>query len=286
MSEILYTNYRSHGSGPPALLLHGMAASLNDWQFITPALAEAGYCAYALDLLGHGDSAKPPEPEAYHIESLVRHFTQWVESLEIDQPPVLIGHSLGGWLSLHYALHHPGKVRALVLIAPFYTRRQLSPFLRMARRRPRLGELFLRGVPEWAIHTALRLDPASANVSPQARRQIATDYKRASPKIFNLTRNFKNLTAQAERVNVPSLVIWGEKDQTLHPASFPSLVQTLPLGRGFALPHCGHQPHLSHPQQVSRIILNYLDELDGKKASLQPDLPARLYSHAENNPGQ
>jgi pimeloyl-ACP methyl ester carboxylesterase len=187
-----------------------------------------------------------------------------VESLPLDRPPVLIGHSLGGWLSLHYALRHPDRVRALALIAPFYTDRQLSPWLRLARRRPLFGGLAMRGIPEWAVHTVLGWDPASARFSPEARRQIAQDYKRASPNIFYLTRDFYNLTRQLSAVTVPTLVIWGDNDLTLRPAYFPRLVEALPGGRAYVLPGCGHQPHIGHPGQVNRAILDFLKELDGE----------------------
>ena len=52
-------NYVQAGEGAPVIMLHGLAASLHDWDALLPALARAGYAGYALDILGHGDSAKP-----------------------------------------------------------------------------------------------------------------------------------------------------------------------------------------------------------------------------------
>ena len=48
------TNYVSQGAGAPVIMVHGLAASLHDWDFLLPELAKAGYAGYALDLLGHG----------------------------------------------------------------------------------------------------------------------------------------------------------------------------------------------------------------------------------------
>jgi len=49
-------NFVSQGKGAPVVMIHGLAASLHDWDFLLPRLTEAGYAGYALDLLGHGDS--------------------------------------------------------------------------------------------------------------------------------------------------------------------------------------------------------------------------------------
>ena len=59
-------NYVQQGSGSPVVLIHGVAASLHDWDDLTPDLAKNGYASYALDLLGHGDSPKP-DSRSYHV---------------------------------------------------------------------------------------------------------------------------------------------------------------------------------------------------------------------------
>ncbi|MBI3737910.1 MAG: alpha/beta fold hydrolase, partial [Chloroflexi bacterium] len=57
------TNFISKGKGSPVILIHGLAASLHDWDFLLPELDKAGYAGYALDLLGHGESPKPDSRE-------------------------------------------------------------------------------------------------------------------------------------------------------------------------------------------------------------------------------
>ncbi len=49
------------GEGAPVILAHGLAASLHDWDALLPELAAHEYAGYALDLLGHGESAKPTQ---------------------------------------------------------------------------------------------------------------------------------------------------------------------------------------------------------------------------------
>jgi pimeloyl-ACP methyl ester carboxylesterase len=99
-------NYVSYGEGPAVVLIHGLAASLQDWDEVIPGLVSKGYRAIALDLPGHGESAKPEDLEHYHVEALVESLRDWIEGLNLDRPPLLIGHSLGGYLSLAYARRH------------------------------------------------------------------------------------------------------------------------------------------------------------------------------------
>ncbi len=255
----LYTNSISLGNGQPVILIHGMAASLYDWISLAPALASNSFAVYALDLLGHGESAKPDDPRLYHIESIYSHFKVWLESLNLVTPPILIGHSLGGYLSLLHAIRHPQAVRGMVLIDPYFESRQLSPLIRLASRRPNLGEKAMRVTPQWLIHAVIGWNPdTTAYFSTEARRQIAVNYKRASPHFVHTTRDMPDLTDNLPEVNAPVLVIWGKRDLTLQPASFPRLVQSLPNATGYPVTATGHQPHISKPDLVNRLTLEFL----------------------------
>jgi pimeloyl-ACP methyl ester carboxylesterase len=254
-----HINSISIGNGQPVILVHGTASSLSDWTSLATELASNGFAAHALDLLGHGESAKPDDPRLYHIESIYHHFQNWVESLNLDTPPVLVGHSLGGYLSLVHAIRQPGAVRGLVLIDPFFESRQLSLLLRLVSRRPTLGEKAMRVTPQWLIHTVIGWNPdTSAYFSTEARQQIAADYKRASPHFVYITRDMPDLTNSLPDVHAPTLVIWGERDQTLRPSSFPRLVQSLPNATGYPVSATGHQPHVSKPELINRLTLNFL----------------------------
>src|SRR3972149_2005306 len=78
-------NFVKFGSGTPIILLHGIAASLHDWDELLPDLAAHDNEVYALDLLGHGASAKP-NSRTYHIDWVIAHFLDWMEKIGIPQP--------------------------------------------------------------------------------------------------------------------------------------------------------------------------------------------------------
>ncbi|MFZ5923598.1 MAG: alpha/beta fold hydrolase [Chloroflexota bacterium] len=255
------------GEGAPVVMAHGLAASLHDWDETLPVLASHGYAGYALDLLGHGESAKPDGLEFYTADNVFAHLRDWVASLGLDQPFVFVGHSLGGCMALKFALRYPEKLKALVLVNPFYSVGQLPRALRFFFRRPLFNTALIQLTPYWLFRMLIDLSSLSFGGAPgkytlpeAVRIQTALDYKRSSPNIYNIPRTLQDMTCDLASVKLPALVVWGEKDQTLDPASFPRLVELLPNARGVKLP-AGHVPHQSHAGEFNRIVLDFLKSL-------------------------
>jgi len=260
------------GAGPPVILIHGLAASLRDWDTLLPAIASLGCRGWALDLPGHGDSQKPEAPEFYTSGAFFTAVEDWMADLP-DQPPYfLVGHSLGGYLSLRFALRHPEQVRALVLVDPLFSLNHTASLMRWIKRLPGLDALSafaMHQVPHAAIQFVLGLAPLNQDrLSPQLLLQSAVDYKRASPYVLRLTTGITDLEPFLGLIQIPSLVIWGDKDLTLDPASFPLLVSLLPNAQGHSLQGSGHQPHLGRPDLVNPLSVDFI--------SHWANLPGRL----------
>jgi len=258
-------NFVQAGEGVPVIMAHGLAASLHDWDELLPELAQNGYAGYALDLLGHGDSAKPDELSRYTAEGVFAHMCAWIDSLELNQPAIFIGHSLGGYLALQYILRFPGKIEKLVLVNPFYSINQLPSALRLFFRQQLLNTSLIERTPYWLFRALIDLSSLTFGSStstkytlPESvRYQTAVDYKRASPNIFNIPRTLQDLTPSLPSLNLPTLVFWGTNDQSLDPRSFSQLVNSLPNARGVSLP-AGHVPHQSHPGEFNQAVLDFL----------------------------
>jgi pimeloyl-ACP methyl ester carboxylesterase len=257
------------GAGPPILLIHGLAASLHDWDGLLPELAAHGYTGYAVDLLGHGESAKPRRLGDYTSDSVFTHLNSWIDALELDEPAILVGHSLGGYLSLQYALRYPERVRALALVNPFYTLSQLPPALRFFLRRPLFNTSLIEHTPYWLFRviidvTSLQFGHSNDKLHTlplDIRVQTALDYKRAAPGIYNIPRTLQDLAPNLGRINQPALVIWGARDQTIDPKTFPLLVEKLPNARREIMPICGHVPHQCHAREFNDKVFEFLNSL-------------------------
>ncbi|HSK87577.1 MAG TPA: alpha/beta hydrolase [Anaerolineales bacterium] len=260
-------NYVQQGTGTPVIMIHGLAASLHDWDDLIPELTVHGYACYAPDLLGHGESPKP-EARAYQMDWIFEHFFQWMESLHLAEPAVLIGHSLGGRLALEYARHVPAATRGLVLVNPFYSPFQLPLLLRETYRRTNLGKLAVHQLPERLFRFLVDVSSVAMghrtgalhSLPEKVRAQTALDYKRTAPGVYHIPNAISDMTEYLSQIDVPALVVWGDRDPTLAPASFSRVVEALPKARGETL-HAGHVPHQSHAAAFNRIVMKFLKEL-------------------------
>ncbi len=251
-------NHVVDGDGPPVLLVHGLSASLADWSRLMPLLVSAGYQAIAVDLLGHGDSAKPRDPSQYSARVVYAALEDWIDHLSIDPPFYLVGHSLGGYMGLTYALNHPDRVQAMVLINPLYSVKQLTRLLDLFMPLTSVGTGLLKAAPQWLVNSFLSYnDSFLTKLDAETRWAYARDIKRASPNVLRIPAAAPDLMPQLPRITPATLVLWGVEDRIEKADSFPELVSQLPNGTGKGITDCGHHPHQGKPELVSRLIMDF-----------------------------
>ena len=254
-------NYVVDGDGPPVVLIHGMAASLSDWSRLMPLLVSAGYQVVAVDLLGHGDSTKPDDPKGYSAKVVYAALEDSLDHIGIEPPFYLVGHSLGGYMSLTYALNHPDRVRAMTLINPLYSLKQLTRLLDLFLPLTGVGIELLKAAPQWLVNSFLSYnDSFLTKLDAETRWAYARDIKRASPFFLRIPATAPNLTPQLPSISTPALVLWGTEDRIEKADSFPELVAGLPNATGKGIENCGHHPHQAKPELVTRLILDFFTQ--------------------------
>ena len=256
-------NYEIEGDGPNVILLHGMSSCLNDWRKLQPELVKAGYRVIAADLLGHGDSAKPKDARLYTTKAVYAVLEDWIDYLQLSEqlsePFYLVGHSLGGYMSLMYALRNPSRVRKMILINPLYSLKQLTPALTAMMPLNFVGVKVLENTPQWVVNSFLSWsDSFTTKLSAEDRKIYARDVKRASPDFLRIPASAEDMTPHLAEICTPALVIWGVEDHIENPGLFEPLAMGLPNGSGCPIPGCGHQPHHGNPGLVKLLTLNYL----------------------------
>lgn len=257
-------NYIQKGTGTPVILIHGLAASLHDWDDLVPKLSQHGYASYALDLLGHGDSPKV-DSRAYRMDWILDHFSNWMRSLRLSEPAILIGHSLGGFVALEYARRVSAWTRGLILVNPFYSLAQLPPVLRRVYHRPELSSFVVKRTPAWMFRLIVDMTSIAMGHSAGAlhslperiRAQTALDFARTSAGVYYILSEGADLGEHLSSISVPTMVVWGDRDQTLKPNSFKKLVNQMPRAVGRSL-HAGHVPHQSNAAEFNQMVIEFL----------------------------
>jgi pimeloyl-ACP methyl ester carboxylesterase len=105
--------------GPPTapgtvVLVHGVGSSCHIWDLTAPLLADQSLRVLALDQRGHGESDQPAS--GYDFPTVVADLAGFVDAVGIDQPCVLVGHSWGASVVLHYGVAHPDRTAGVVMV--------------------------------------------------------------------------------------------------------------------------------------------------------------------------
>jgi pimeloyl-ACP methyl ester carboxylesterase len=114
------------GEGLPVVLVHGFGSSRHqNWKSTGwyGSLAEAGFSVLAMDCRGHGESGKPHEPSFYGHDRMSEDIAQVMDAAGVKTAPV-VGYSMGGFLALRLAAHHPERVARIALggVGEYYLR--------------------------------------------------------------------------------------------------------------------------------------------------------------------
>ncbi|NUM48307.1 MAG: alpha/beta hydrolase [Anaerolineales bacterium] len=268
----LHVNYITEGNGPPVILVHGVGGSLRHWDYLYPDLVSQKYEVYALDLLGHGESAKPINHHpGYHIDAIYAHLANWMSRLDLHTAPILIGHAMGAYLVLTYVLRNPGKVRGIVLVNPYFSPSQLSLPLRLPILQPQLSAKMLTLAPKWALSSAVSLTQRGGDlISKEVRERMVDDLKRSDPNVITFAKTTQDLTPHLKRIRTRTIVIWGENDPLFHPTHYAHLVNSVPNSVGCPIPG-SHNPHLTNIRLFNNQVLKFLDQLSGGLNPTSPD---------------
>src|SRR3954453_13368446 len=121
--------YRTAGSGPPIVLIHGMVNSSRHWEQVAVRLAD-DYTVIAPDLIGHGDSATPRGD--YSLGAHAAVIRDLLAAIGVERSTI-VGHSLGGGVAMQYFWQFPQHVERLPPVSRRGPRHQGSPVLRGIR---------------------------------------------------------------------------------------------------------------------------------------------------------
>ncbi len=248
-------HYEVYGRGRPVILLHGWLGSWGLWHDTMAYLGQY-YRTYALDFWGFGESGK--KRDTYDVEDFVSLVDQFMEQLGIVTAP-LVGHSMGGTVSLSVAMRYPTRVRKVVVVGSPVVGSSLNFLLK----------LFGMKVPAyvvyhnmWAFKLFYRVLGPLYTKDPNWPLMMDRDLSSTTLESFlfsiaSLRRT--DLRSRLCQVNVPVMGVYGDKDVVVNPNQWMPLLQGVPHARIERYHDAGHFPMLDIPQRFMTTLKEFLD---------------------------
>ncbi len=217
----------------------------------------AFYRTYALDFWGFGESGK--KRETYAVSDFVSLVDQFMEQLGIVRAP-LVGHSMGGTVSLSVAIKYPERVSKVVVVGSPIIGSSLAPLLKLAGYRPIAFMLFnMMGL----FRTGMKVYSPYICRDPRFPEMMDHDLSRTTLESFlrsiaSLRRT--DLIPMLSQVKVPTMGMYGDRDVIVHPDQWQPLQTGIPRAVIERFPAAGHFIMLEEPTLFSQKLKTFLDQ--------------------------
>ncbi len=214
------------------------------------------YRTYALDFWGFGESGK--KRNTYMVTDFVSLVDQFMDKLGIMNAP-LVGHSMGGTVSLSVALQYPERVQKVVIIGSPIVGSSLALPLKFAGYRPVAWMLFnMFDTFRWGMRMASPLicsDPRFPDMMDHDLSKTTLESFLVS--IASLRKT--DLRPEIPKICVPVMGMYGDRDNIVDPRQWQALQQGLPGSRIERFKEAGHFIMLDEPQVFIRKLKEFLD---------------------------
>ena len=277
--------YRSAGSGPVVVLVHGITSTSATWANVLPYLAER-FTVIAPDLLGHGESAKPRGD--YSLGAYASGIRDLLIALGHERA-TFVGHSLGGGVAMQLAYQFPEHCERLVLVGSGGLGREITPLLRAA------------SLPGSELVLPLLVDERVLGLGRAVGRLLGRVGLRVHTDVGEVLRGHASLSdgearaaflhtlrtivdPMGQRVDasdrlylaqaIPFLLVWGERDPIIPVKHAHAAHELVPGSRLEIFPDAGHFPHLDDPLRFVRLLIDFMETTEprGRDASRWSDL--------------
>jgi pimeloyl-ACP methyl ester carboxylesterase len=244
------------GAGPAMVLLHGAGDQAGAWARSVRPLVEQ-YRIVIPDLPGHWKS--DPREGPLGVDQVLAGLEAVVDARCADERPVLVGNSLGAWVSFLYALEHPGRVARIVAVngGPILEpdpKVNLFPSNRDEARETMRGLLG----PNTPMPPGFVLDDVMRHARTGPAARIAETAADMGPYL---------LDGRLGEVTVPADLVWGDGDQLLTLEYANRMLEGLPAARLSVVKGCGHLPQRECPDRFLEVF---------RKVMAQPSPSPRL----------
>jgi pimeloyl-ACP methyl ester carboxylesterase len=261
--------FESYGEGPPILMLHGFGGNLYTWRHLIQPLTERNRLIL-IDLKGFGKSPKPKD-NLYGLQDQADLIYQFIVDNDL-RGLTLVGHSLGGAIALLVSLklikEKPEFLSTLVLIDSAGYRQKL-PFVMRILRTPIIRSIAFAFLSDKKM-VRLTLEKAYFDDAKITRDQVSAyaeplgsdGARHALVRTLNKLgdKNIDKITRQYSEITVPTLIIWGRKDEVIKLEIGEALRKAITNSEIKIIEECGHIPHEEKPAETIKILRTFLQQ--------------------------
>ena len=248
--------YEAAGQGPAFIMTHDGLLHRETWDAQFTAFADS-YRVIRWDRRGYGRSEASTVPY-----SDVDDLFALVSTLKVEKA-VMMGCSAGGLMTIHFALDHPEKVSALVLVGPIISGMSYSDHFRERGNRGRPGDdapLSLK-VEYWTSKDPWIIAPQNVAAKEKART-LLTAYPRNLDIPWQLVRWPKEAAlGRLSQIKAPTLLVAGESDIPDVHAHIGAIEAGIAGAKRVVLANSGHLPHLEVPDAFNKVVLDFLRDV-------------------------
>jgi pimeloyl-ACP methyl ester carboxylesterase len=261
--------YQMEGSGPPLLLLHGIAGSSRTWRDVIPRLADR-FTVIAPDLMGHGQSEKPIGD--YSLGAFASGIRDLLEVLSIDRITV-VGQSFGGGVAMQLAYQHPERCERLVLVDSGGLGREVSWMLRFMTLpgseyvMPVIFPGFVRdwgdSLFRWINDHGIQLGRFGEMWSAYASLAESENRRAFARTIRSVIDPGGQTVSAMDRLylatQMPTLIIWGDRDDIIPVSHAYAANRAMPGSRLVIVEGAGHFPQIEAPERFVDALLDFIE---------------------------
>ncbi|MFC1873232.1 alpha/beta fold hydrolase [Chloroflexota bacterium] len=255
-------NYEVVGEGRAVVFLHGYTGNVNDWASQVSVLSSK-YKVVTLEHRGHGKSAAPSLKEAYSIPIFASDVFELLKKLNIAKC-WLVGHSLGGFIALEFALRYQDMLAAMVLVdtsSGFSSDPGYAPFRRkldeLARSRGMGAAFDYNSANDPVRKERFENHPEQKEIARQKMLMTSVD---GYVYVWQASEEWEPITDRLAEIGVPTLVYWGSEDAMFLDAC-RNLKENIAGAELVVVEGSGHAPHEEMPTVFNNRLLEFLDRI-------------------------
>ena len=250
--------YAKQGNGKPILLIHGVGLRAESWIYQIECLSKTN-TVFTVDMPGHGESDLLENTAG--IDQYVDTIAQWVK-LEINDPVIVLGHSMGAMIALNFASRYPQLCLGVAALNAVYRRtskakacvrqRALDIAIHPEAAKPEAA------IERWFSNTTSDVEQEMAELCKHWLRSAPHQGYAQAYKIFS--QNDGPIDAALSGLRAPAMFITGDGDVNSSAKMSQKMSALCPCGTVAVIENARHMAQMTHSQQINALLKTFISQ--------------------------